>query len=139
MPKVYLAGAMHGLPDKGAGWRTRAEVLMPEPWIPIIPEKIELANADPATIVTTDYAAIRASAAIIVHVRPPSWGTAMELAFAKTLDIPVIGFPFLRMDLATGRPWPGSCSPWLVHHVTYFASSLVHAIGRLRDVNVTKE
>lgn len=126
--KVYLAGAIFGLADRGQCWREQAIRLLPLDWKAVNPNLVELDKITPADLIAGDYAAIRECAAIIVRCRQPSWGTAMELAYAKLVGVPVIGFPFYRPPVAPNY------SPWLIHHVTIFTTTVEEAIMRLRDV-----
>lgn len=128
MKKVYLAGAIFGLSDRGQGWREIATPMLPPEWQAVNPNVVELDKVDPQDLISSDYAAIRECSAIIARVRNPSWGTAMELQFAKFIGVPVIGFPFLR------PPIPLNYSPWLIYHVTYYAANLVEAVSELQNV-----
>jgi hypothetical protein len=130
MKKVYLAGAIFGLDDRGQGWREEIIPLLPSNWEAVNPIVVELDKVDPAELIKADYHAICGCSAIIARVRNPSWGTAMELQFAKLVGVPVIGFPFLRPAN------PVSYSPWLIHHITHFAPSLAQAVEALGNINV---
>lgn len=131
MRKVYLCGGIFGLPDKGQTWREQAIGMMPEGWEAVNPVLFELAEKDPEVLIKEDYRLIMNSDAIIARVRNPSWGTAMELHFARQVDIPVIGWPFVRLP-----PDTHNYSPWLLAHITTYAPSLEYAIGELRHVGV---
>lgn len=128
MRKVYLAGSIFGLPDKGQTWRRQAIDLLSPYWEAVNPNLFELALSNPAELVEYDYDLINGCAAIIARVRNPSWGTAMELAHAKSINVPVIGWPFLR------EITPVNYSPWLIHHVGYYAATLPQAVGVLNDL-----
>lgn len=126
MKKVYLAGAIFGLPDRGQDWREQAIARMPDGWEAINPNIVELDKVQAIDVIRGDYAALAECSAVIARVRNPSWGTAMEIQYAKNvLNIPVIGWPFLR------EPVLPHYSPWLLHHVRHYASDLPTAIGYL--------
>lgn len=131
MRKVYLCGGIFGLPDRGQTWREQAIAMMPEGWEAINPVEFELASTDPEGLIRMDYNFITSSDAIIARVRNPSWGTAMELHFARQVRVPVIGWPFIRKPVD-----PFNYSPWLLSHVGTYAGSLDDAIGELRHVGV---
>jgi nucleoside 2-deoxyribosyltransferase len=128
MKRVYLAGAIFGLADRGQTWREQIIPMLPTDWEAVNPNTVELDKVNPKDLVEGDYETIRGCQAIIARIRNPSWGTAMELAFAKSINVPVIGFPFLRPPL----PW--AYSPWLIHHVAFYAQSLEHAVSELANV-----
>jgi nucleoside 2-deoxyribosyltransferase len=128
MRKVYLAGAIFGLSDRGQNWREQAIALIPVGWEAINPNVVELDKVNAADIINGDYQTILGCDAVLARVRNPSWGTAMELAFAMQHHIPVIGWPFDRPAVLP------NFSPWLLHHVTVYAPNLLDAIGELKHV-----
>lgn len=131
MHKVYLCGGIFGLPDHGQTWREQVISMLPENWEAINPVLYELSEKDPEALIKQDYLYILSSDVIIARVRNPSWGTAMELHFAKQIGVPVIGWPFVRKPVDTYN-----YSPWLLSHVAVYAGSLEDAVGELRHVGV---
>lgn len=121
---VYLAGAVFGLDDRGQRWRQQAIEWMPDCWVAVNPMLVELAATDPEALVRADYVSIMSCDAVLAHVEQPSWGTAMELAFARQWNIPVIGWKLVQ----------GEISPWLKVHLTCLRHSLREAIGELKNV-----
>jgi nucleoside 2-deoxyribosyltransferase len=124
--KVYLAGGIFGLADRGQTWRVQTVSLLPKGWQAINPNLVELDKTSPAELIRGDYAAILACQAIIARVEEPSWGTAMELVFAKRHDIPVIGWRLVY----------GAISPWLDYHLTILCHSIEDAAMELKHVGV---
>ena len=72
-----------------------------------------------------DYDQLAKCQAVIVRAMHPSWGTAMELARARSLGIPV--FAWSRFT-GTGN------SPWLRVHVTKFFLDLQECCKELENV-----
>lgn len=120
----YLAGSITHA-DDAASWRQEAAANAPAGWLALDPLVFELAkNVSPAEIVKLDYGLIMKSSAVIVKVDKPSWGTAMELAFARQHGIPVIAI------FEEGFVWSQQ-SPWLRHHVTLRRTDLPSALTAL--------
>lgn len=117
--QIYLAGAITHLADPQT-WRNQAIAILAEcDIVGIDPLKWEAKDFPPAEIVALDYGLILQSQAVIVDCSTPSWGTAMELAFAKQVGRPVFG-------------WNGQerMSPWLVYHTSAIDSNLEQACSR---------
>lgn len=121
MHKIYLAGAITHLVDPKS-WRDDAanqllylgcEVLDPLNW--------EAKDFSDSEIVTLDYKLILDSVAVLVDCGQPSWGTAMELAFAKQMGRPAFGWNI-----------PTKCSPWLREHLY---SGCVHLPIAITNLN----
>ena len=70
----------------------------------------------PYVIVKDDLADIAASDVVVVNADAPSWGTAMEVVYARILHKVIVGF------------CGGEQSPWLKHHCTVLKSNLKDAI-----------
>ena len=124
MNKIYLAGPVTHSNDPN-GWRDIATSIL-ETWPrfeAINPLTVEARVKTDAEIVALDYRWILDSRAILAEVFEPSWGTAMEIAFAKQHGIPVF---------AWGKH-PDKCSPWLRHHATKIDYSMSGAINTLRN------
>lgn len=115
MKHCYLAGRIAGDEDPNT-WRDEADVLLRRTgeWMGLNPlhyEVVALGNTTPEKIVRMDYGLILKSSAVLVMADHPSWGTAMELAFAKHHGIPVFAI-FTRGD----EEWVAQ-SAWLKYHV----------------------
>lgn len=122
MHKIYLAGAITHSADPQS-WRTRAvDLLALYDLEGLDPLKWEAKDFPPAEIVALDYKLILDSVAVLVDCGTPSWGTAMELAFAKQMGKPVFGWNH-----------PPKMSPWLVHHMHTSCSSLSMAVEHLNN------
>lgn len=106
---VYLAGSITKLDREVArDWRIAVtdHFKIFDEWKVLDPTLLEARLQDTTTIVRFDYGCILQSKVIIADIRVPSWGTAMEIAFAHMNRVPVIGW---------GKPTHKS--PWLIHHV----------------------
>lgn len=106
--RVYLAGPIFGMTCAECNdWRddARARLYGCEVVDPMARDyrgrEDEVAAAE---IVEGDEAAIMSCGAMLANCEHPSWGTAMEIAFAHSVGIPVF--------VVAPRPW----SPWLVYH-----------------------
>ena len=116
MLTVYLAGPINGCSDEQAnGWRRAAKAWLQGRAHVLDPmardyRGVETANVN--AIVEGDLADIRASDVLLVKVTYPSWGTAMEIAYARMAGKRVVAFGF-------GAPerGPEIHSPWLAYHV----------------------
>jgi nucleoside 2-deoxyribosyltransferase len=122
--RVYLAGAIYGQADPG-GWRDTVSHSLPAPWKAVNPLDLEVDIEKPSEVVDTDLAAILGCKAVIAKVDEPSWGTGMELFFAKRLGLPVIGWTVGKHNGA---------SPWLIHHTSCLVPTLPAAISFLTRV-----
>lgn len=118
--KVYLAGAITHDNDPVSWRKLAAQLLLGSQWEAIDPLKWEAAHFPDEEIIKLDYRLILESTAVIVMAEVPSWGTAMELAFAKAHDIPAFAFRA-----------PAKMSPWLRHHTRANAYTLDNAISLL--------
>jgi nucleoside 2-deoxyribosyltransferase len=122
----YLAGSITHA-DGASSWRQEAANNAPAGWLALDPMVFELArNVTPKEIVKLDYGLIMKSSAVIVKVEEPSWGTAMELAFAKQHAIPVIAFLGERAKFIWEKQ-----SPWLRYHVSKVVPDLPGALMAL--------
>lgn len=118
---VYLAGPIHG--DRNPnGWRLNIESKLPSGWASVNPLACEPGGAAPSDIIKMDYNLIRKCDAIIAFAERPSWGTAMELAYAQLMAVPVIGI---------ASQWKDQ-SPWLIFHTTYKVKTIQEAINCLK-------
>lgn len=121
---IYLAGPITGVGDEARGWRIHAARMMPGTWQAIDPLVIEAASMNPEYIVQLDYSWLERSSGVICRVDRPSWGTAMELAYARQLNLPVVGFGTIE----------GTPSPWLLFHVNKIVPTLAEAIDTLKGI-----
>lgn len=106
--KIYLAGAIthHGAPS---AWRDEIALVYTAqlPHVEFInPLTVEAKTKTDAEIVALDYKWILESHAVLCNAEEPSWGTAMEIAFAYQHGVPVF---------AWGK-YSEQASPWLRHH-----------------------
>lgn len=124
MKHVYLAGAIAFASD-AAGWRKSAAAVLRQEGIEALdPLNFEVSYDDPESIVRLDYGLILRSQAVLAFVGEPSWGTAMELAFAKHHDIPVFAFHAGGFE---GK----RISPWVTYHCKTLNRSCESAILQL--------
>jgi len=106
-PLVYLAGAMTHVPNRDEDWRNEATRLLAPEFDVLDPTKMEKGEWTPDEIVSYDYGCILRAKFVLVRAQVPSWGTAMELAFARHHLTPVVAW-----DCPQGK-----VSPWLIAHV----------------------
>ena len=119
MKPVYLAGPIFGCDDgMASGWRRQVTTMLPAVLDPMSRDYRGQEGGNEAEIVRGDLADILACRAVLVMAITPSWGTAMELVYAKLLGVPVIAV------VAN----PAKCSPWLVVHSTARVQSLEEAV-----------
>ncbi len=121
-PTVYLAGGINGLSDEEAkGWRDVAARELQSLYDildPMVRDFRGIEDQNVEEIVTGDLLDISITDALIVRAERPSWGTAMELVYAKELGKYVIVFG------AGDRP-----SPWLVFHSDKQVDTLEAAVA----------
>jgi nucleoside 2-deoxyribosyltransferase len=121
---TYLCGGINGLSDADCrDWRESAKSLLQTDTLdPMRRDYRGREDESVNEIVHGDYADIDASDFVLANVIRPSWGTAMEIHYAFTRGIPVIG-------------WSGDAariSPWLRYHCVALHSALGAAI---EDIN----
>ena len=125
--KVYLCGGIHGLSDEEANeWRQRAKALLGDMSI-LDPMRRDYRSVEDENIdafVQGDLREIAESDTVLVNATRPSWGTAMEIVYARILGRPVVAF--------VGASAPAS--PWLRYHCDAITVSLEEAVARLRQV-----
>jgi nucleoside 2-deoxyribosyltransferase len=125
MASVYLAGPINGCSDEEAkGWREAAKAALghPKSFFCIDPmvRDFRMAEEEHAgDIVESDLADIRAAHVILVNASRPSWGTAMEVVYARQAGKWIVAF-------GTTAP-----SPWLAYHVDVLAPDLAGAIREI--------
>lgn len=98
--------------------------LLPDEWKAINPLDFEVTGLEPHELVRLDYSYIQQCQAVIARVNNATWGTAMEIAYAKRLDIPVLAWSSQKIE-----------SPWLLAHVTKHFLTLREACAELQHVN----
>ena len=122
-PTVYLAGGINGLSDEEAkGWRNAAArelVSLYDILDPMVRDYRGVEAQNVEEIVTGDLLDISISDIVLVRAERPSWGTAMELVYAKEMGKYVIAFG------AGERP-----SPWLVFHADHVAETLEAGVAQ---------
>jgi nucleoside 2-deoxyribosyltransferase len=118
--RVYLAGAIWGVEDP-VTWRQNIAIRLPEGWEAVDPTQIELFVEDEHLeenahrIVEADLSAIETCDAVLARVDHPSWGTAMEMFYAHSRHIPVIGWN-PRGDSISARAGKTTVGPWVKVH-----------------------
>lgn len=123
MPKVYLAGPIHGMTDlECKAWRTEATALLAVHDVETIdPMLRDFRGAEEEfadELVEADKEDIEQSDVVLVNANHPGWGTAMEVFYAKSLGKQVISFT--NAD---------SISPWLRCHTCGIFGTLHEAIA----------
>ena len=122
-PGVYLAGPITGSGNP-ALWRDNAtRALFPE-FAAVNPLHYEVASLTCRQIVNLDLALILRCEYVLALVNVPSWGTAMEIMFAREHAIPVIGFGILERN-----------SPWLQYALDAHYNTMDTAIRHIREFN----
>lgn len=121
---VYLAGPINGCDDDDCKvWREVAKMFLPiiiyDPMDRDFRGK-EATNVD--VIVKGDLKDIGRSAFVIVNAKRPSWGTAMEIAYAYKRGKIIYAFG------AGDKP-----SPWLVYHCDKMFPSVEQACIAVND------
>lgn len=121
---VYLAGPIHGKTDEECkAWRHTAKTFLHLAGCKVIdPMERDYRGQEDShasEIVALDKAYIESCDVVLANVNAPSWGTAMEIAYAWAIGKKVIGF-------ATHSAAP-SISPWLRCHCRAVFDSLGHA------------
>jgi nucleoside 2-deoxyribosyltransferase len=125
--KVYLCGGIHGLSDDEATkWRERAKALLRNANV-LDPMRRDYrgVKADNSidAFVQGDLRDIAESDVLLVNATRPSWGTAMEIVYARILGRRIVAF----LDSST------SVSPWLHYHCDAITPSLEEAVARITD------
>ena len=122
--RAYLAGPINGCTDEEArGWREELKMRLAGSgieWLdPMVRDYRGKEDQSVDAIVHGDVADMRDSDVIVVNASRPSWGTAMEVVYARQLGKRIL-------------VWcPGSVSPWLRFHATEVVSSIYELESRL--------
>lgn len=131
MKKVYLAGAINGKSDAECiDWRESAKALLAPRFETLDPMRrdyrgVEL-SSDELTkrLVEGDKEDIRECFAVIVKADAgPSWGTAMEVIYAREQGCVVVAF------VGESR-----VSPWLAYHAHSVVGTLDDACRTVADL-----
>lgn len=120
MPTVYLAGPINGCTDEEArGWREAAKTALGRPFLfsdPMVRDYRMAEEEYAEEIVGGDLYDIRNAHVILVNATRPSWGTAMEVVYARQAGKWIVAF-------GTTEP-----SPWLASHVDVLVLTLGDAV-----------
>jgi nucleoside 2-deoxyribosyltransferase len=111
---VYLCGGINGLSDADCkDWREAAKSLLTcDTLDPMRHDYRGIEDRVWTEIVAHDLADIQNSDAVLVNATRPSWGTAMEIVYARNMEKPVVAF------VQPGQP----VSPWLKYHCSVVES-----------------
>lgn len=128
--KVYLAGPIHGKNDAECnGWRMAAGSWLQAKGFEVLdPMARDYRGAEDENvheIVNGDLSDIDACLIVLVNANGPSWGTAMELVYAKSYGKRVVAF-------ATHTNAP-RISPWLRWHTHAIYESLQTALNGITE------
>lgn len=119
---VYLCGGIHGLSDgECQDWRAVAKDRLPLTLDPMRRDYRGREDACVAEIVEQDLEDICNSNIVLVNAVRPSWGTAMELVYARNAGKQIVAF------VTAGAP----VSPWLRYHCSYICSTLDAALDAI--------
>lgn len=124
--KVYLCGGIHGLSDEDANkWRQCAKALLAGIVIldPMRRDYRGVEGQNVGAFIMSDLREIAESDTLLVNATRPSWGTAMELVYARILRRRIVAF--------TGPDT--SVSPWLRYHCDVITVSLEEAVTHIRE------
>jgi nucleoside 2-deoxyribosyltransferase len=110
--RLYLAGPIWGTADP-VTWRQVMTKFLPDTWEAVDPTIIQVSK-DSREIVRADLTAIRTCEAVLARIDRPSWGTAMEIFYAHSKKIPIIGW---YQDGVVGSP-----SIWVEVHCNIITS-----------------
>lgn len=120
--KVYLCGGINGLSDQDArDWREVAKARLSyhgiESLDPMRRDYRGIEDQNVEAIVMGDVEDIRASDVVLVNATRPSWGTAMEIVYARQFGKPIVSV------VGDAR-----ISPWLRFHSTVIVPMLEQAL-----------
>lgn len=126
MLKVYLAGPINGCTDEECkGWRAEARRLLEPIHAVIDPMDFDcrgLEGGMAADIIKHDLDRLDEADLILVNAERPSWGTAMELVYARQGGKPAIAFGGFSI---------GDASPWLRGHTSKVFGTLTEACSEI--------
>lgn len=120
-PIVYLCGGINGLSDSECkDWREAAKLRLPRTLDPMRRD-YRGREGNSAAIVNDDLQDIYDSSCVLAMCTTPSWGTAMEIFHAHSIN---------RLVFAV-VPSISHTSPWLVYHTASLHHSLDAAIAAI--------
>ena len=127
---TYLCGGINGLNnDECNNWRSIAkELLKTDTLDPMRRDYRGQEQDNVNNIITGDLLDILNSKYILVNATRPSWGTAMELVYAKQFNKIIIAFVENK-----------KISPWLEYHSNKIAYSLNEAIQIINNIEEINE
>lgn len=122
MPTAYLAGPINGCTDEEAmGWRREAAAALVARGVAVLDPMARdyrgIEDANVTAIVEGDLADIQTCDVVLVNATRPSWGTAMEIPYARQMGKRIVVF-------GVARP-----SPWLRYHADVVVETLADALG----------
>ena len=119
---IYLCGGINGLSDADCrDWREVAKSLLTgETLDPMRRDYRGREDESVDAIVREDLEDIHASFYVLVNATRPSWGTAMEIAYAYTMRRPIVAF--------VGE---APVSPWLRYHCGAIFKTLEEATAHI--------
>jgi nucleoside 2-deoxyribosyltransferase len=120
--KVYLAGPINGCSDEECrAWRAEARRMLEPIHSVIDPMDFDcrgLESQMAGEIIRHDLERLDEADIVLVNAERPSWGTAMELVYARQGGKPAIAFAGFSI---------GGDSPWLLGHVSKVFLTLTEA------------
>ncbi len=128
---VYLCGGINGLSDADAeNWREAAKALLTAETLDPMRRDYRGHEAENvAAIVEGDLQDVVACDVVLVNAVRPSWGTAMEVVYAKTWGKRIVAF--------TGG---SRVSPWVSYHCecVYSFQDAIDRINGVKFVRITE-
>lgn len=124
---TYLCGGINGLSDAQCkDWREVAKSLLKTDTLDPMRRYYRGREDESANeIVLGDLEDIKASHYILVNATRPSWGTAMEIVYAKTLGG--------HVRCVVAFVGDARVSPWLRTHCTHVATTVEEACQYIND------
>jgi nucleoside 2-deoxyribosyltransferase len=124
---VYLCGGINGLSDAECkDWRAEATAALAPTFRVLDPMRRDYRGREVenvAAIVRGDLADIAAADVVLVNAARPSWGTAMELVYARLIGLgEIVAFNV-----------PANPSPWLEYHCHWQFVTLAAALEYLKQ------
>jgi nucleoside 2-deoxyribosyltransferase len=115
MKRIYLAGSIMGDPDP-VSWRKEAQRMLAPEMVGIDPMDFETSNLTPRELVEQDLKLISTCHGIILNAARCSWGSAMEIFYAKYIPVVAFNVPAKNVSL------------WLMAHITTMCLDLEEAV-----------
>lgn len=122
---TYLCGGINGLTDiECKSWReVSKEHLLTNTIDPMRRDYRGVEDTSVDEIVLGDLRDISHSDYVLVNATKPSWGTAMEIVYARNRKLPIVAF--------TGD---SRISPWLRYHCNSVCPTLAEAISTINGM-----